>query len=58
MVAFFITRPVVAEYQTAAALKRELLYRFAVEAFMEQKSGPYMAFARDASGGNFFEKIA
>jgi hypothetical protein len=48
---------VVAEYQTAAALKRELLYRLAVEAFMEQKCGSHMVFAHDASAGNFFAKI-
>ena len=46
----------VAEYQTAAALKRELLYRLAVEAFMEQKCGSHMVFAHDASVGNFFAK--
>jgi len=49
---------VVAEYQAAAALKRELLYRLAVEALMEQKCGSHMAFARDTSALEKFSKKA
>ncbi len=45
---------VIAEYQAAAALKRELLYRLAVEALMEQKCGSHMVFAHDASAGKCF----
>jgi DNA-binding MarR family transcriptional regulator len=47
---------VVAEYQAAAALKRELLYRLAVEALMEQKCRSHMVFAHDASAGKCFKK--
>jgi DNA-binding MarR family transcriptional regulator len=47
---------VVAEYQAAAALKRELLYRLAVEALMEQKCGSHMVFAHDVSAGKMFFK--